>query len=242
MKKLAAVLFCVGLCISIALLYPQVGTTNPMVDDTGCLVSGCHEIGFGEGSFHGVHGALDCAACHDDGMGELGNVGSDSCVECHPVGDPGACNLVNLHEDAGASCLECHEEDCEEPPTTTTTTPGTDECLIDVLREDFPKSNWTPLYPVLIRIEVIGDFRDDLNLFSKININCDSDDNGLFPAILQTGKVIVPNLGTNTTMIWQTALIWPALLTGNFGEESETCTVQVAGCDATDTFELDNKM
>ena len=113
------------------------------------------------------------------------------------------------------------------------------DCDIDVLRDDFPKSHWIPLYPVLIRIEVTGDFRSGLNLFSKIDIDCDSDDNGLFPAILQTGKIIIPSLGTNTTVIWQTALIWPALLTGNFGEENETCTVTVAGCDETDDFELD---
>ena len=55
MKKLAAVILCVGLCIAIGVLYPQVGTSNPNVDDTGCLVSGCHDAGFGEDSLNGVH-------------------------------------------------------------------------------------------------------------------------------------------------------------------------------------------
>ena len=321
MKKLAAVLLCVGLCISIAVLLPQTGTSNPTVDETGCLVSGCHEAGFGEGTLHGSH-PIDCDNCHESASGG-GPVNSSSCLACHPEADSELCDLAIAHpEAAGCLAMGCHA-DCEvtegcvvtiacgetdlcpddDCTTCTATTEcdgmeadgvyswsingaaatgdngsievcpedlndgdntltvvdtanddaedtetvtfngsacqGTTECLIDVLREDFPKSNWTPLYPVLIRIEVAGAFRDDLNFFSKIDINCESDDNGLFPAILKTGKVVVPSLGTNTTMIWQTALIWPALLTGNFGEESETCTVQVAGCDATDTFELD---
>lgn len=142
MKKLAAVLFCVGLCISIAVLIPQVGTTNPNVDDTGCLVSGCHDAGFGEDSFHGVHGALGCDSCHETESGG-GAVPSSSCVECHPVGDPGACNLVNLHEDAGASCLECHEACAVIPPG---------DCSIDVLQESVLRSRWLPTV-ALITIE-----------------------------------------------------------------------------------------
>ena len=123
MNKLAAVLFCVGLCISIAVLIPQVGTSNPLVDDTGCLE--CHVVD----DLHALH--TDCTACHV----EVGDTpASSTCIECHPVGDPGACNLVNLHEDAGASCLECHEA-CA-------VIPG--DCSIDVVQDTVLRSRWLP--------------------------------------------------------------------------------------------------
>ena len=113
------------------------------------------------------------------------------------------------------------------------------ECAIDVLREDFPKSHWLVLYPVLMRIETIG--MENLNLLTPVTIECEADGNGLFPSILKTGKVVVPNLGTNTTMIWQTALIWPAILTQNMDADREECTLTVNNgtCSASDTFELD---
>ena len=92
MKKLAAVLFCVGLCISIAVALPQTGTTNPTVDDTGCLVSGCHDVGFGEGTLHGSH-PIDCDNCHDKCQWGWSLSISSSCLACHPVGGPDACEL-----------------------------------------------------------------------------------------------------------------------------------------------------
>ena len=316
MRKLAAVFLSVGLCISIALLLPQTGTSNPNVDDTGCLVSGCHDAGFGEGTLHASH-PIDCDTGHESASGG-GPVGSSSCVECHPVGDPGACNLVNLHEDAGASCLECHEAcavtegcvvtiDCEETDlcpdddcaTCTATTEcdgepadgvyswslngeastgnaidicpedlndgdntltvvdtanddaedtemitfngpacqGPTECAIDVLSESIPKSHWYAL-PGVFRIETIG--IDPLTALTPVSIVCDADgDSPLFKSVLKTGKFIQPNFGTNTTVIWQSALIWPAWWTQSFGLESETCTVTVGDCPATDTFELE---
>jgi hypothetical protein len=112
----------------------------------------------------------------------------------------------------------------------------TSDCAIDVIRDSFPKSHWLAFYPVLIRIETAG--IENLNFLTPISIKCGADENGLVPSILQTGKVVAPNLGTNTTVIWQTALIWPAFLTRNMGEESEICAVTVGDCQSADTFEL----
>ena len=113
----------------------------------------------------------------------------------------------------------------------------TSDCVINVIRDSFPKSRWLAFYPVPIRIETEG--IDDLNFLTPINIKCGADEDGLVPSILKTGKVVVPNFGTDTTVIWQTALIWPAFLTRNMNEESETCAVTVGDCQATDTFELE---
>jgi hypothetical protein len=112
----------------------------------------------------------------------------------------------------------------------------TSDCAIDVIRDSFPKSHWLAFYPVVIRIETAG--IDDLNSLTPINIKCGADENGIIPSIWRTGKVVVPNFGTNTTVIWQTALVWPAFLTRNMGEESEICAVTVGDCQSTDTFEL----
>ena len=113
----------------------------------------------------------------------------------------------------------------------------TSDCVIDVIRDSFPKSHWIAFYPVLIRIETAG--IDDLNFLTPVNIKCGADENDLVPSILKTGKVLAPNFGTNTRVIWQTALIWPAFLTGNMKEESEICAVTVGDCQATDTFDLE---
>ena len=113
----------------------------------------------------------------------------------------------------------------------------TSDCVVDVIRNSFFKSHWIALYPVLIRIETAG--IDDLNFLTPVTIKCGADDNGLVPSILRTGKVVIPDFGTNTTVIWQTALIWPAFLTRNMNEESEICAVTIGDCQATDTFELE---
>jgi hypothetical protein len=314
MKKLAAVLLCVGLCIAIGSLYPQVGTANLLVNEEGCLE--CHALGSFDGEgLHGTHSGLSCASCHEEGMGELGNVNSSSCAVCHPVGDPGSCNLVNLHP---ASCLECHEDcavtegcvvtiaceetelcpddDCttctattecdgmeadgmytwslngagttgntgdsieicpedlemgdntlmvvdtandnaEDTETLTLEECGPTDCAIDVLTDSISKSHWRAS-PAVFRIETIG--IDPLTALTPVTIACDADgDSPLFTSVLKTGKYVQPNLGTNTTVIWQTALIWPAWWTQSLGLESETCTVTVGDCPATDTFELE---
>jgi hypothetical protein len=62
---------------------------------------------------------------------------------------------------------------------------------------------------------------------------------GFFPrAVIPLGKIILPSLGGDTTVVIGYALILPASWTGSLGMESEICTVRVGTCDDTDTFEL----
>ena len=109
------------------------------------------------------------------------------------------------------------------------------DCSVRVIRDTIAKSHFLVL-PALIRIETTG--IEPLNLFTRVDFNCEADGDGLFNSISTTGKVIPPNFGRTARVIWQTAIIWPAILTGNAREESETCTVTVEGCDDSDDFEL----
>ena len=310
MKNLVAVLLCVGLCISIAALYPQVGTSNPNVDATGCLVSGCHDFE----TLHTTHPG-DCDACHPTPTGGL-PVETAKCLACHPDVDSELCDLALAHPEAGCLAMGCHAdcevtegcvvtivceetELCEDDDCTTCTATtecdgmeadgvyswslngagntgdsieicpddlndgnntltvvdtanddaedtetltlggpgcGPTDCAIDVLTDSIPKSHWYA-YPGVFRIETIG--IDPLTALTPVTIACDADgDSPIFKSVLKTGKFIQPNFGTNTTVIWQSALIWPAWWTQSFGLESETCTVTVGDCAAADTFEL----
>ena len=127
--------------------------------------------------------------------------------------------------------------DAEATETLTLEECGTGDCAIDVLVDSLPKSNWFAL-PLFFRIETIG--IDPLNILTPVTIECDADGGGLFglSSVFQTGKVIQPNFGTNTTVIWQTVIVWPSWITQSGGRELETCTVTVGDCGATDTFEL----
>ena len=112
------------------------------------------------------------------------------------------------------------------------------ECTVRVIRDTIPKSHFLAL-PALIRIETTG--IENLNFLTRVNFDCEADGEGLLNSITTTGKVIPPNFGRTAKIIWQTAIIWPAILTGNAREESETCTVTVDGCDEVDDdndFEL----
>ena len=109
------------------------------------------------------------------------------------------------------------------------------ECNVTVIRNTIPKSHFLVL-PTLIRIETTG--IETVNFLTRVDFRCEADGNGLFNSITTTGKVVPPNFGKTAEIIWQTAIIWPAILTGNAREESETCTVTVEGCDDTDDFEL----
>jgi hypothetical protein len=145
MRKLGIGMFCVVLCMAVALILPHVGRTyidayedsewellndflshppDGLVDDTLCLT--CHDAGSpGDDppTLHGIHGsgAAGCMDCHTDSTG-LGTVFASSCVVCHPSGDEGACQLIDLHDPGfGGDCLGCHTECVEETTTTTTT-------------------------------------------------------------------------------------------------------------------------
>ena len=133
MKKIGIVLFSVTFILVSSLIAPRFGTSNLLVNESGCLE--CHEVGtFGaqDGSLHGSHS--NCADCHDGTPGR-GNVSSSGCIDCHPLRDQGKCPLVNLHEESlsynpqGLSCLDCHDE-CEEGNGTTSTTTTTPQVTI----------------------------------------------------------------------------------------------------------------
>jgi len=124
MRKEFAVIFC--FCFAIAVAFPRLSASHPMVDVSGCRA--CHELGdFALEGLHGIH--TDCFACHN-GPVELGNVSSSACLACHPqpLVDTDACNLILFHEASpddmlsGYSCLSagCHIDDCNGVSTTTT--------------------------------------------------------------------------------------------------------------------------
>jgi len=109
------------------------------------------------------------------------------------------------------------------------------ECSVRVIRDTIPKSHFLVL-PAFIRIETTG--IEPVNFLTRVDFNCEADGDGLLNSITTTGRVVPQNFGKTAKVIWQTAIIWPAILTGNASEESETCTVTVEGCDDTDDFEL----
>lgn len=302
MKKSFALLFCLGLCLSLAVFCPAVVTATPNVDDTNCLT--CHDAGFGDGTLHGIHTGQACNICHASASGGDKPVASSKCIVCHPVGSPGACPLVNNHEAAGADCLSCHStcqagaEVAIDPATVTlnpgdtqtftATTTGGDNtpaytwevqggtagtgntttgdsieytagntpgnytitvtdtangnvqataavtieaevsCSIVLLRDQLPKSHWVAL-PGLIRILTTG-----FEISQATEVTFTSDNEGALESVIPLVKLVNPTMG----IINQFAIIPPALLTGNFDAESETITVEVAGCAQTDTLEL----
>ena len=122
MRKFGIAMFCIALCLAVALIFPQAGKTNEMVTTVGCLE--CHVVGppsqAGE-TIHGKHTSASCDKCHEGGYA-ADTVAASTCSECHPFGDAGNCPLVNFHDpDKGTDCLLCHSECEEEDPTTTTT-------------------------------------------------------------------------------------------------------------------------
>jgi hypothetical protein len=130
MRKYCAFIFCVGLCVAAALMFPPLSAAHPMVDASGCLA--CHDLG--EFDLEGLHGThTDCFACHE-GPTERGNVHSSACLACHPrpLVNSELCSLAVFHEGSpgyapsGDSCLSagCHRDACADV-TTTTTEPDT---------------------------------------------------------------------------------------------------------------------
>jgi hypothetical protein len=130
MKKGFAVISCICLCLAITMGFPRLSAAHLMVDASGCLVSGCHDLG--DFAIEGIHGAhTDCFACHD-GPTERETVNSSACLACHPGSMPDRnaerCDLIVFHEGnpgympSGASCLSmgCHSDDCSGVPITTT--------------------------------------------------------------------------------------------------------------------------
>ena len=215
----------------------------------GCLASECHiDCELAEGCTVTI-ACEETTLCTDDGCTTC-----TATTECdgEPVDGVYTWSLNMAAANTGNSIEICPDDldlgsnelmvtdtanDAEATETLTLEECGTGECVIDVLRDSLPKSNWFAL-PLVFRIETIG--IDPLNILTPVTIECNADGGGLFglSSVLQTGKVIQPPLGTNTTVIWQTVIVWPTWITQSGGRESETCTVTVGECAATDTFEL----
>ena len=232
MKKALPLILCLAICLVVAIMLPRIGTSNIMVDDTGCLE--CHDAGFGPGTLHDSHG--NCADCHENGAGMSGNVASSMCIVCHPLGDPGKCELVLAHEDnidydpAGLSCLDCHGDCDEEPTTTTTTDVSTTTTTADVTTtttapvtttttvsasnitvspDTVLRSRWIML-PAILAIQGSG---TDFAMFSTK------------PAYSpQNALIALPALVLGPDLIWQTVLVNPAWLAGA-GNQTVTATV-----------------
>ncbi len=235
MKKVLPAILCFALCLTVAFIIPKIGTSNPLVDDSGCLE--CHDAGFGPETLHDTHS--NCDDCHI----ESGDTPASSmCIVCHPLGDPGKCELVLFHEDSmdydpsGASCLECHG-DCDEEPTTTTTTDvsttttttdvttttttavvtTTTTTISDLSMKVSPdpmlRSRWVFL-PVIISIQGDG---TSFAMFTSMPSYSPS--NALFA---------LPALVLGPELILQTAVVNPSWLAGTPGD-SQTVTVTVDG-------------
>jgi len=132
MRKIGIGVFCVALCMSVALMLPHMGISNELVSGAVCL--GCHDVGSAGLAGDTVHGnhvsQTDCFICHD-GTTEKGTVPSSNCLACHPEDDSANCDLVDFHvanpdyDPTGVgipSCLTagCHQTECGGGQTTTT--------------------------------------------------------------------------------------------------------------------------
>jgi hypothetical protein len=131
MKNSFSVISCICLCLAVAMGFPRLSSSHPMVNASGCRE--CHDLGdFAIEGLHGTH--TDCFACHD-GPTELGTVNSSACLACHPrpLVNAETCDLVEFHEGSSDymplsdSCMStgCHIDDDCNVVTTTTTGPGT---------------------------------------------------------------------------------------------------------------------
>ena len=229
--------------------HPEGGEPCDMVlahPEAGCLVEGCHA------ACEVAEGCVVTIACEETTL-----CTDDECTTCTATtecdGAPaagvyswslnGAATTGNSIEvcpddlelgDNTLTAVDTANEDAEDTETLTLEECGT-ECIINVIRDSLPKSHWV-FIPVLLRIETFG--IEDLNARTSVTVECDAD-GPYFPSLLKTGKVVIPPLGTNTTVIWQTGIVLPAILTQSLELDSETCTVTVGDCATTDTFELD---
>ena len=216
MKKVLPAFLCLTLCVAVAFVLPQLGTSTEFVDDEVCMT--CHD----HDDLSDNHS--DCDICHESGFTAPP---ASTCIECHPLGDTGTCNLVEAH--SFSDCLECHEE-CDEPTTTTTTDVSTTTTTADVTTtttapvtttttvsasnisvspDSVPRSRWIML-PAILAIE--GNGTNFAQGSSK-------------PAYSPDRAVIsLPPLVLNAELIWQTVLVNPAWLAGA-GNQTVTCTV-----------------
>ena len=225
MKKVLPAILCFALCLAVAFIIPKIGTSNPLVDDSGCLV--CHDSSFPSGDLHATHSSFDCGICH---VVTGDTPSSATCLACHPEADSELCDLVDFHDPGLADCLICHP-DCEEPTTTTTTdvsttttttdvtttttTPDTTTTTtvsgsnITVLNDTVLRSRWITI-PSLLAIEGNG-----------TNFARGSSKPAYSPLL---ALIKLPPVVLGPELIWQMVLVNPAWLSGA-GNQTVTCTV-----------------
>lgn len=102
------------------------------------------------------------------------------------------------------------------------------DCFTSVSQDRYPKSHWIPL-PALIEIRV-----DDYDQRPRLTFECEAP--GPLPSVIP----LLQFSDTGNYPIKQLVVIMPAFLTGNFGEDSELCSVDVEDCSPGGAgFELD---
>jgi plastocyanin len=102
-------------------------------------------------------------------------------------------------------------------------------CTVTVKDEEVLKSHWVAR-PALIQIQTTG-----IEVSQATGVAFVSNaPGGALKSIIPLVKLVNADAG----IIYQLAIISPAIFTGNFDAESETITVAVEGCTQTDTFDL----
>jgi len=180
MRKIGIGIFCVALCLAIALILPHLGRSSSAdiddlfkwellyfgahsadggVDDSNCLSEQCHS----SSDLHTKHpGSDNCTVyCHEGSVGS-GNVNASKCILCHPrTGGTGECPLVNLHDPGkGATCLTsgCHDG-CAAVTTTTTTAAVTSTTTTSPAGPCVPKEIYGENS---VEVELLRYFRDNV--------------------------------------------------------------------------------
>ena len=218
MKKVLPAFLCLTLCVAVAFVLPQLGTSTEFVDDEVCMT--CHD----HDDLSDNHS--DCDICHESGFTAPP---ASTCIECHPLGDTGTCNLVDVH--SFSDCLECHVECDEEPTTTTTTDVSTTTTTTDVttttttpvttttttvsgsnitvLNDTVLRSRWITI-PALLAIEGNG-----------TNFARGSSEPAYSPLL---ALIKLPPVVLGPELIWQMVLVNPSWL-ALAGDQTVTCTV-----------------
>jgi len=240
MKKVFPVILCVALCVTVALVLPQLGTSTELVDDEDCMM--CHD----HDDLSADHS--DCDVCHESGYTAPP---ASICIECHPLGDTGTCNLVDVH--SFSDCLECHEE-CGEPTTTTTADVTTTTTTADVTTTTTTAdvTTTTTTADVTTTTTTISDLSirvwPDPMLRSRwvflpviINIQGDGTSFAMFttvPSYSPSNALLfaLPPLVLGPELLLQTAFVNPSWLAGTPGD-SQTVTATVDGL--SDDFTID---
>jgi hypothetical protein len=226
MKKVLPVILCIALCVSVALVLPQLGTSTEFVDDEVCMT--CHD----HDDLSDNHS--DCDICHESGFTAPP---ASTCIECHPLGDTGTCNLVDVH--SFSDCLECHVE-CDEPTTTTTTDVSTTTTTTDVTTTtttaDVTTTTTTPVTTTTTTVSasnitvspdtIVRSRWISLPAILAIQGNGTNFAQGSSKPAYSPDRAVIalPPLVLNAELIWQTVLVSPAWLAGA-GNQTVTCTV-----------------